>query len=340
MRRKTFLAILALVFITLLYKVTSFSPELVSFSGPTMGTTYTVKFYTTESLDSPWSLKDEVDEVLVKINRLMSTYDPDSELSRFNKKAAGSSVEISDEMAYVMDKALLISEMSQGRFDVTVGPLVNLWGFGPGKHTDEVPDDAAIEQARARVGYEKLELDGNELSKSADLYVDLSSIAKGYGVDQIAERLESFGVSSYLVEVGGEIRTAGVKPDGSPWRIAIESPNGGHNVAQKVLNVENVAVATSGDYRNYFEVKGVRYSHTIDPETGRPITHRLVSVTVIEKTTTMADGLATAITVLGPEAGLKFANEHGVAAYMLVKQDFGFEESYSEAFEPYMQDAE
>jgi len=150
--------------------------------------------------------------------------------------------------------------------------------------------------------------------------------------------LEQHGITQYLIVVGGEIRSKGLKADGEHWRIAIESPSGGHNVIQKVIAVKDVAVATSGDYRNYFEKNGVRYSHTINPLSGRPITHRLVSVTIIAETATMADGLATAITVLGPEKGLAFAEENGIAAYLLVKQDFGFVESASSAFKPYMTD--
>lgn len=166
--------------------------------------------------------------------------------------------------------------------------------------------------------------------------MDLSSIAKGYGVDAVADVLQAKGIKSYLVEVGGEIASKGVKPDGTTWRVAIESPSGGHNIAERIVSVTDIAMATSGDYRNYFEDNGVRYSHTISPLTGRPITHRLVSVTVVDKTATMADGLATAITVLGPDKGYEFAQENGIAAYLLVKTDFGFEERSSDAFSVYL----
>jgi len=336
MRKKILFSVFLLIVFAVVYRVSSFSPELVSFSGPTMGTTYTVKFYTTEQVSNPWDLKDDVDDVLVKVNRLMSTYDSTSELSEFNKLPAGSAVDISEDMAYVVDKALLISEMTAGEYDVTVGPLVNLWGFGPGKREDKVPNQVSIDEAKTRVGYDFLTLDARRLTKEKDIYVDLSSIAKGYGVDEVARVLRERGVESYLVEVGGEISSKGIKPDGSTWKIAIESPAGGHSMAERVLSLDNVAIATSGDYRNYFEKNGVRYSHTINPITGRPITHRLVSVTVIDKTATMADGLATAITVLGPEKGFAFAQENGIAAYLLVKTDFGFEERPSDAFKSYL----
>ncbi|SBS30261.1 Thiamine biosynthesis lipoprotein ApbE precursor [Marinomonas aquimarina] len=336
MKNKVLLALVAAVLVTILYKAVSFSPELVSFSGPTMGTTYTVKYTTTADAPSREQLKSEVDSVLLRINKLMSTYDPTSELSEFNKQPAGTRVTVSDDLAYVLGEALNISELTGGKYDVTVGPLVNLWGFGPGAHNDQVPTENEIVTAQEQVGYHYVKLDGNELTKSRDVYVDLSSIAKGYGVDEVARTLQQSGISNYLVEVGGEILVSGRKLDGSSWAVGVESPAGGHNVAQRVISAKDIAIATSGDYRNYFEENGVRYSHTIDPTTGKPITHRLVSVTVIDSNATRADGLATAITVLGPEDGLKFAQENDIAAYLLVKEDFGFAEQFSEAFEAYL----
>ena len=334
---KKIILIAGVVFVlAILVRLFSFTPELVSFSGPTMGTTYTIKFYTNENMDSAWQYKDDVDAVLVRINELMSTYDPQSELSRFNKAAINTDVMVSTDLAYVVDQALMISKMSNGEYDVTVGPLVNLWGFGPGKKTDTVPSVRDIAIAQQNVGFSAIKLTGQTLAKTKDIYIDLSSIAKGYGVDAVAQKLEQLGIESYLVEVGGEIVSKGVKPDGEPWRVAVESPNGGHSVVQKVVELADVAIATSGDYRNYFERNGVRYSHTINPKTGKPITHRLVSVTVIEKSATLADGFATAITVLGPEKGLAFAENNGLAVYMLVKEDLGFVEQYSKAFEPYL----
>ncbi|RBP85867.1 FAD:protein FMN transferase [Marinomonas rhizomae] len=336
MRKKILFSVFLLIAIAVVYRLSVFTPELASFSGPTMGTTYTVKFFTTKEVGDAWVVKEDVDAALVRVNSLMSTYDPNSELSLFNTLPAGQSAVISDDMAYVVDKALLISEMSGGEYDVTVGPLVNLWGFGPGKHEDKVPSQELIDEAKSRVGYQYLKLDGRRLMKEKDIYVDLSSIAKGYGVDAVARVLQDRGIESYLIEVGGEIVSKGLKPDGAPWRIAIESPAGGHDIAERIISVTDVAVATSGDYRNYFEKNGVRYSHTISPISGRPITHRLVSVTVVDKTTTMADGLATAVTVLGPDKGFEFVQKNGIAAYLLVKTDFGFEEHSSDAFKAYL----
>jgi thiamine biosynthesis lipoprotein len=337
MRKKILISAFLFIVIATVYRFSIFSPELASFSGPTMGTTYTVKFYTTENVKRPSDLKVGVDAALVRVNKLMSTYDPNSELSVFNKLPENQFSNISEDMAYVIDKALLISEMSGGEYDITIGPLVNLWGFGPGEREDKVPSQVLIDEAKSRVGYHYLKLDGRKLTKEKNIYVDLSSIAKGYGVDMVAQVLQDRGVENYLIEIGGEILSKGVKADGTSWKVAIESPAGGHGIVERIMSVTDIAVATSGDYRNYFEKNGVRYSHTISPKTGRPITHRLVSVTVVDKTTTMADGLATAITVLGPEKGFEFAQKNGVAAYLLVKTDFGFEERPSDAFKPYLQ---
>lgn len=336
MRKKILISAFLFIVIATVYRFSIFSPELVSFSGPTMGTTYTVKFYTTENVKKPSDLKGGVDAALVRVNKLMSTYDPNSELSVFNKLPANQFSNISEDMAYVIDKALLISEMSGGEYDITIGPLVNLWGFGPGNREDKVPSELLIDEAKSRVGYHYLKLDGRKLTKEKNIYVDLSSIAKGYGVDMVAQVLQGRGVENYLIEIGGEILSKGVKADGTSWKVAIESPAGGHGIVERIMSVTDIAIATSGDYRNYFEKNGVRYSHTISPKTGRPITHRLVSVTVVDKTTTMADGLATAITVLGPEKGFEFAQKNGIAAYLLIKTDFGFEERPSDAFKPYL----
>lgn len=336
MIRKLFALFFIVVAIAAVFKLVTFTSEDLSFSGPTMGTTYTVKFYTTETFQETTILKDNTDRILLHVNKLMSTYDPSSELSEFNKLSSGAEKNISEEFAYVIDKALLISSITGGEYDVTIGPLVNLWGFGPGKKKDVIPSDTEIIEAKNKVGYQHLVLEGTKLSKTNDVYVDLSSIAKGYGVDAVAAMLDRNDIQSYLVEIGGEIRSKGLKPNGDEWQVAIESPAGGHNVIQTIIGANNIAIATSGDYRNYFEKNGVRYSHTISPKTGRPIDHRLVSVTVIDQTTTMADGLATAITVLGPELGFEFAQEQGIAAYMMVKQDFGYEELVTSAFKPYL----
>jgi thiamine biosynthesis lipoprotein len=238
----------------------------------------------------------------------------------------------------VVLEALRINRVTDGALDVTVGPLVNLWGFGPEGRPDKVPSAAELEQRRAWTGIDKLSVQGNALVKSIpELYVDLSSIAKGYGVDVIAQYLQSQQVKNYMVDIGGEVRTRGHNGEKKPWRIAIERPTAGmEQKAQLVIQPGEMSIATSGDYRNYFEQGGVRYSHTIDPVTGRPIHHHLVSVTVLSPTCMAADGLSTGLNVLGPERGMALANLMGIPVFMIVKTAKGFEERYSEAFKPYL----
>lgn len=315
----------------------SSKPQVLSYSGPTMGTTFTVKWVSTDPADAK-RIGPLLEKSLHDVNQSMSTYISDSELSRLNQAPAGSSRKVSPGMFEVLQMAQDISRSSHGAYDVTVGPLVNLWGFGPDGSVTHVPSDDKIAAARKRIGYHKLHLDPKTrtVTKDGDLYVDLSSIAKGYGVDQLALVLEKAGVTSYLVEVGGELRARGKKPDGSAWRIAIESPVAGTRAVDRIIRVHKIGVATSGDYRNYFEENGIRYSHTIDPSTGRPITHKLASVTVLQPTCAEADGLATALTVLGDERGYQYAVDHKIPAFFIVKADKGFVEKYTPSFKQYL----
>ncbi|WP_341503138.1 FAD:protein FMN transferase [Gallaecimonas sp. GXIMD4217] len=319
----------------------SSEPELLALQGRTMGTSYHVKLVSTDQVSLPDDLKAELDRRLELVNDQMSTYRPDSELSRFNASRSTEPFEVSAATAVVVREALRIGELSQGQYDVTVGPLVNLWGFGPDQRPQSVPSAEQLTAIRARVGQDKLSVGERSLQKAtADLYVDLSSIAKGWGVDVLADYLETLGVTSYMVEIGGELRTAGKKPDGQPWRIAIEKPDpSGQRAIQEVLAPGDNGLATSGDYRNYYEEDGVRYSHTINPATGRPIDHRLASVTVIHPSAMTADGLATAINVLGEEAGWALAEREQLAVFMVIKTDEGFKERYTTAFEKYLVEA-
>ncbi|ABE58928.1 FAD:protein FMN transferase [Chromohalobacter israelensis] len=312
------------------------SPEAHRFEGPIFGTGYHVTVYGDFSDRQLASLKDGIDDALEDVDRLMSTYKPESELSRFNAAPVGEPFALSPPTAQVIDEAIEIGELSNGAFDVTVGAAVNLWGFGPDKRPDEIPSDAEIAEALEEVDFRALHLNGNRLTKTKPVYVDLSGIAKGYGVDHVAARLDALGVTSYLVEVGGEIRTRGTKPGGEPWRVAVEKPVSRERSVQRVLELEDVAVATSGDYRNYYEEDGRRYSHTIDPRTGRPITHHLASVTVVAEQCSTADGLATALEVLGPKKGMALANREDIAAYFIVKTDEGFTTELSDAFHAYL----
>jgi FAD:protein FMN transferase len=226
-----------------------------------------------------------------------------------------------------------LSAESEGAFDLTVQPLLELWGFGAQSRGERVPSAEEIAAARQRVGHGHLRIDGQQLCKTAAVQVDLNGIAAGYVVDRIAERLGQLGVRSYLLDVTGELRAAGRKPDGNLWRVAIEAPRDDRQVAQKVLELDGVGVSTSGDYRNYFERDGRRYSHTLDPRSGAPITHRLASVTVVDASTLRADGLSTLLMVLGPERGYAFAERGGIAAFFVTRTDQGFATRATPAFE-------
>lgn len=327
--------LLAILFILVLISGCQDKPQdIKAYQGITMGTTFTVKWVPNqqESVDT-----NAINQALVDVNQAMSTYIDDSELSIINRLPANNTVEPSAQLHAILVKADEISTKSSGAFDVTVGPLVNLWGFGPDGRIIKSPDQNEIDDIRDRVGYRFLELSSKSLTKHKDSYIDLSAIAKGYGVDVIATLLENSGVHSYLIEIGGELRAKGFKPDGSNWKIAIESPSAGfERTIQKIIAVKDVGIATSGDYRNYFEEGGVRFSHTIDPNTGRPITHRLASVTVLMPTCAEADAYATALMVMGEESAFTFALENNIEAFFIVKTEMGFEERMTPGFNHYL----
>jgi len=310
-------------------------PQIVSHQGPTMGTSFTVKWVSSDA-DRDARLPAQIDQLLVAVNNSMSTYQKDSELSRINQMPAGVSVALSEGLTQVLKKALEISESSAGAFDVTVGPLVNLWGFGPDGRVIHAPDEQEITLLQQRVGSHYIELSGNRLNRQRNVYIDLSAIAKGYGVDKVAELLENAGITAYLVEIGGELRARGVKPDNSHWKIAIEAPVSGERQVQRIIEVKDVGIATSGDYRNYFEENGIRFSHTIDPATGMPIRHKLASVTVLASDCASADALATAMMVLGPEKAEAYAEDQGVEALLIIKADEGFIEKMTPGFKDYL----
>jgi thiamine biosynthesis lipoprotein len=313
------------------------SADQIHLSGPTMGTTYNIKYIEQDGLPSPEVLQTEIDRLLEEVNDQMSTYRKDSELSRFNQHQTSEPFEVSPQTATVVKEAIRLNGLTLGALDVTVGPLVNLWGFGPEARPDVVPTDEELAARKANTGIHHLSVEGNKMSKDIpNLYVDLSTIAKGWGVDVVADYLQSQGIHNYMVEVGGEMRLKGINREGVPWRIAIEKPTVDERSIQEIIEPGDMAIATSGDYRNYFESNGVRYSHIINPKTGKPIHHKVVSVTVLDKSSMTADGLATGIMVLGEDQGLKIANEHNIPVFMIVKTDDGFKELASEAYKPFM----
>jgi thiamine biosynthesis lipoprotein len=303
-----------------------------------MGTTFTVKVVAEElSTEKQKEIEERIQAELDEVNAKMSHYRADSELSRFNQSGETTPFSVSEETFEVFREALEIAELTGGAFDVTVGPLVNAWGFGPDGRPEAVPSEDEIAELLVQVGYEKLELDQETFSlrkSTPGLQCDLSAIAKGYGVDQVAEALDEIGMTDYMVEVGGEVRTRGRNDQGQAWRIGIERPISEGRLIQQVISLSGWAMATSGDYRNYYEVDGVRYSHMIDPRTGRPITHRLASVSIVEKRSARADGLATALLILGPDEGYQLAVEQDLAVVFMVKDDEeGFRERATPAFE-------
>lgn len=308
-----------------------------SFGGATMGSTWIVKI-PESALDGKNvdGLFAGAKAVLEAVNEEMSTYRPSSELSRFNASSSTDWQTVSSDLAAVVERSLSIGAESNGALDVTLGPVVNLWGFGPGNPKREVPDDDALAAAMARTGLERLTFraDPAALKKTqASLYVDLSASAKGHGVDRVATFLESEGLEDYFVEVGGELRARGKKDDGSAWRVAIERPQDIGRGLQRIIEIGDRAVATSGDYRNFFKAEGRRFSHTIDPRTGRPVVHSLASVSVVHERCESADAWATALMVLGPEKGYAMAVDRDLVAFFIVRRESGFEELRSPAFD-------
>ena len=293
--------------------------ETLELSGPIMGTRYNVQVVGLAPTIDKEQLAADIRETLTDINARMSTYLSDSEVSQFNRYEGVEWFPVSAQTAKVVAAAQAISAATRGAFDITVGPLVNLWGFGPESALEAMPDESVIEAVSQRIGYQKLlvQLQPPALRKTnSDLYIDLSAIAKGFAVDQVAELVAQRGIENFLVDVGGELRLQGHNGEGDPWRVAIENPRGGSR-PYEVLSLDSGAVATSGNYRNYFEIGGQRFSHTIDPRTGRPVEHSLVLATVVDDTAMTADGWATAMIVLGARAGLAMAEREGLTVLLL-----------------------
>lgn len=325
-------------------------PQEFQLAGPTMGTVYRV--LVVAAAPDREAIRALVEERLNAVDRAMSTYRDDSEISRFNQLAAGESLVFSEETWAVLELAWRVRGDSGGAFDPTVGPLVDAWGFGaPGRDAEPKPvaDDRLAETKRVVGAIELLAEERRVLKLEDGAALDLSAIAKGWATDRVSEALSHAGFANHLVEVGGEVRTAGHSPAGDAWRIAIERPpvratdppprapiaapeDATGPGLQKVLPFTDGSLATSGDYRNYWERDGVRYSHTIDPRTGRPVEHALASASVFHESCAVADAYATALMVLGPEEGLRWANQNGIAALLLAYRGNSLEEVSSAAF--------
>ncbi|PIE09061.1 MAG: thiamine biosynthesis protein ApbE [Rhodobacterales bacterium] len=295
-------------------------PDVVRLSGEAMGTTFNITAIG-DDLDAD-ALSAEVQAALAAVNAKMSNWDPASEVSRFAKSTSTAPQPVSPEMAEVIAAANQVHAQSGGMFDVTLGPLIQLWGFGARKPADPIPSDAAIAAAQQAVGQARLlTLDEGALTLAKgrpDTQVFLAAIAKGYGIDAVAAVVAGAGADSYMVEIGGDLVTHGTNPEGKDWSIGIETPApGAQGAIERVVPVRDRGMATSGDYRNFFTHAGQRYSHIIDPTTGRPITHLTTSVTVLAENAMMADAWATAMLALGAERGLEVAAQHGIAAFFI-----------------------
>lgn len=314
------------------------SPLILSYlTGNTMGTSYTIKYRHSPDMPPSQAIQEEIEQHLTEINQIMSTYDPESELSRFNRADTTDWISVSTPLYTVLKVALEIGQQSKGAFDITIGPLVNLWGFGPEVRLERIPDQAEIAAILERTGHDKLML--HETSSTvrktrSDVYMDLSGIAKGYAVDQIAAMLERHDIKHYMVEIGGEIRARGMNAQEIPWQIGIDKPQPYDRSLQKVLSLKNTALATSGNYRNYFMIDNQRYMHVIDPATGWPAENHLASVTVLADTCMLADAWATALLVLGLERGMIIAEQHGLSVLFIVNHDGIFVEHASSHFQP------
>lgn len=305
-------------------------------SGDTMGTTFNITLVE-PPLDTDFdALQSSIKKRLEHVEDVASTYRSESELSRFNADPSTDWIKVTPEFCHMVTAAHDVSFLTGGAFDITVGPLVNLWGFGPANMTNDLPASDEIVEAQAAVGYKKLEIDcdyGSLRKASPGIYVDLSGWAKGYAVDEIAELLDDEHFDNYLVEIGGELRLKGHNPSGQKYLIAIEKPLDNKDIKYVPTRLSDVAVASSGDYRNFFEHDGKRYSHTIDPRTGRPVDHSTVAVTVVSSRAAYADAMATALLVLGAEDGRALAEELRTPALFIVRTEDGIEEFLSTEFE-------
>lgn len=314
MNNKLLKPIIFIVFIIFSYvlissRATTKSPKQYVISGYTMGTTYTVKLaniYLSEK--QLINLRSKINKTLESVNKQMSTFDSDSEISLFNNYSSDAPVKISEDFAKVMKLSQQISRKTDGAFDPTLSPLINLWGFGNTERTNSVPSKKDISKALKNVGYKYVILKESKLiKKNPHVQLNLSAIAKGYGVDKLAEVISSTGCKNYMVEVGGEVVCSGLNESGKVWRIGIQDPEynsevGSNNIM--IISLKNKAIATSGDYRNYFVYKGKNYSHVIDPRTGYPAEANVASSSVIADNCALADALATSLMVMGPKKGL------------------------------------
>lgn len=338
-RKTLFVASLIILYGIYTYTRDTPGPRNPVSHGATMGTTYTVKI-----IDSPLGetalkkLRREIDSVLQEINRQMSTYLPDSEISRFNRSTSTTPFNVSTPLADVVKFSLEISKASEGAFDPTLNPLIKAWGFGDEPYR-RAPDDDALRVAKQATGYRYIHVNPENqlIKKHPDLQLNLNAVAKGYAVDKVAEVIQSKSITNLFVEIGGEVIVQGHNLEGTPWRIGIERPlrSTPGQRPYGIVHLSSGALATSGDYHQYCHVTENRYqAHVLDPRTRRPLQHDLASVSVMAKTCKEADALATALFVMGPEQGLEWVENHpDTEALFLIRRDDGtFSEIKSSGF--------
>ncbi len=328
--------LLALLGVTVLLAACERSPREVVLTGPTMGTTWTLRVVPERTGHAdPEELRQLVQATLDEVDAAMSTYRPDSAVSQFNSSGSTDWIGVPASLAELVSAALRIGELTGGAFDITISPVVALWGFGNAAPRAQPPTDREVAAAQAATGqrYLAVRFEPPALQKARPgLTLDLDSIAPGYAVDLLAERLEAAGQRRYMIDVGGELRIRGRNARNEPWRIGIERPEAAGRSVERVIRLEEGAVSTSGDYRDFFESAGIRYSHTIDPRSGRPVAHGLASVTVLRPTAAEADGIATALTVLGPAEGYELAERMGWAALFIERTPDGLRHRETGAF--------
>jgi len=325
------LAMLALIAIVACVR----APREIVLTGAAMGTTWTLRVAPRQQGADAAAIRRLVQAALAEVDESMSTYRRDSSVSRFNAAGSTDWIDVPRPLAEVVAESQRIHALSGGAFDITVAPLVRLWGFGPAEPRSDPPTDESVSATLAACGASNLDvrLETPALRKRAPgLTLDLDAIAPGYAVDLVSARLGEAGFRRHMVEIGGELRVLGRNADGRPWRIGIERPDESGRSVARVLHLVDMAVSTSGDYRDFFEAAGQRYSHTLDPRTGRPVTHALASVTVLRPTATEADGLSTALMVLGPAAGFELAERMGWAALFIERGESGFSQRETTAF--------
>jgi thiamine biosynthesis lipoprotein len=329
-----------IVLTSLILPATSDANREQLLEGRTMGTTYHITVVGGSS-QGVGGLKEKIDARLDEINRVFSTYIKDSEISRFNAwRRVGEKFQVSDDFIKVMQEGRRIYRLSEGAWDGTVNPLVDLWGFGPTRREIRMPPASDIKALLPEVGFDHIEIkEPNFLVKNlAAVTLDLNSIAKGFAVDAVARLIAAVGFKNYLVEIGGEVYAAGVRRDGRKWRVGINMPRKGaaFNAVYKAVSISNQAFATSGDYRNFIEINGVRYSHVIDPRTGYPVSNGVVSVSIVAADCTLADGLATALMVMGAEKGIELVDRlPNVECFIVVqKADGSLLDYYSTGIKP------